>query len=83
MSSATKLLDQIVAEPARAATVPADQVPALLVQLASVQAILLSRLAVAPSGSQPPPPPPDDRYLTAEEAGAILRRPLRRLYRHA
>jgi len=62
-------LDNLVAEPDRGPFAPPDQIPALLVQLASVQAILLSRLAVTPNGSQTPPPPEDDHYLTAEEAG--------------
>ena len=41
------LLEQIVSEPDRARFIPPEQVPALLMQLINVQAILLSRLAVA------------------------------------
>ena len=81
MNDSSALLEQIVTEPERAAHVSLERIPALLAQLASVQVILLSRLAVAPNGSKAPAPPPDDRYLTADEAAAILRRSPRWLYR--
>jgi hypothetical protein len=84
MNGANRLLEQIVAEPERAAQVSVEQIPALLAQLASVQVVLLSRLALLPNGnpSQGPVATPEDRYLTADEAAAILRRSRRWLYRH-
>ncbi len=79
-----KLLSGIVSDPGQAANVPVAQIPAILAQLASVQVVLLSRLVVQASRnpSQGPAVTPEDRYLTAEEAAAILRRSPRWLYRH-
>ncbi len=77
-----KVLTEIVTEPERAAQVSVEQIPMLLVRLASVQAILLSRLAVSPNG-QPSAPTPDDRFLNVDEAAQILNVTPRWLYRHA
>ena len=67
-------LASLLADPARAAEVPADAIPALLAQLAAEQArlsaletVLAARLAeAAPNG------PPADQLLTVEEAAAKL-----------
>ena len=85
MTDTKNPLEQIVTDPGRVASVPVEQVPALLVQLASVQAILLSRLAVTGNGSatQSAIPPPVDHYLTADEAAAIHNVSRRWLYPHA
>ena len=64
----------LLADPARAAEVPSDTIPALLAQLAAEQArlsalesALAARLAeAAPNG------PPADQLLTVEEAAAKL-----------
>lgn len=85
MNDGRRLLEQIVTEPDRAAHVSLERIPALLAQLASVQAILLSRLVVAPNGahSQAPAASPKDRYLTVDDASSILCVSPRWLYRHA
>ena len=82
MSEKTSI-EQIVTDPGMAASVPVAEIPALLIQIASVQAILLSRLVVSPNGSKVRQPPDDDRLLTAEEVAPIMNVTLRWLYRKA
>ena len=68
-------LTALLADPARAAEVPADAIPALLAQLAAEQArvsaletALAARLAEAAGTNGPPA----DQLLTVEEAAAKL-----------
>ncbi len=78
------LILTVLDAPERASEVPPESVPGLLLQLASLQAVLLARLAVPSNGSgHAPVPPQDDRLLTAEEAAPILGMTPRWLYRHA
>lgn len=76
-------LEWIVADPDQAASVSVVEIPALLVQIASIQAILLSRLAVSSNGAKTQGPPADDRFLTAEEAAPIMNVTPRWMYRKA
>ena len=60
-------------EPAAIATVPREQLPALLAHLAALQAAVAARLAATP----PPPPPPigeADTILDVSEAARLARR---------
>ena len=76
-------LEQIVGNPGQAASVSVEEIPALLVQIASIQAILLSRLAVSSNGSKTQASAVDDRLLTAEEAAPIMNVTPRWMYRKA
>src|SRR5262245_46312209 len=74
-AGATGDLAPLLADPARAAEVPVDAIPALLAQLAAEQArlsaletALAARLAAAAGTNGPDP----DRLLTIEEAAAKL-----------
>src|SRR5262245_55559221 len=75
----------LIRDPARAADVPLDQVPALLAQLAAVQVALLARLVANGNGhgDMPKAPAEPDRLLTADEAGAIMGVSPRWLHRRA
>ncbi len=76
-------LATLLTDPARAAAVPADQVPALLdtvtreaARLEVLKAILAARLASASNG-HPASPPSEAAPLTQEEAAERYRIPLR------
>ena len=79
-------LAELLADPARVAEVPAEQVPACLAalaaeqtRLAAVQGALAARLtATAPTGNGR-----EDRLLTAEEVHARTTVSIGWLYRHA
>jgi predicted DNA-binding transcriptional regulator AlpA len=77
-------LAELVAVPERAVEVRVEEVPGLLARLASLQAVLLSRL-LAPQNhaASPRSPAEPDRLLTAGEAAPILGTSERWLYRHA
>ena len=80
---ARDLIRAVLEAPEKAAAVSPSQVPAVLGQLAELQAIFLARL-VAPNGSHAAPAPSEpDRLLTAEEAAPILGMTPRWLYRHS
>lgn len=57
-------------EPADVAALPCEQLPAVLVQLAALQAAVAARLAAV----SPPAPPLTDCLLDAAEAAALLGR---------
>jgi predicted DNA-binding transcriptional regulator AlpA len=77
------LIRAILEAPEKAGAVSPSQVPAVLGQLAELQAIFLARL-VSPNGSHPSPMPSEpDRLLTADEAAPIIGMTPRWLYRHA
>ena len=78
-------LAALLSNPVLAATVPLDQVPALLAQVAAEQArldvlksVLAARLAVMSNG-HPAPPTSEAAPLTQEEAAEQYRIPLRKL----
>ncbi len=80
----TERLLELLAAPEQAATVKADDVPALLARLASLQAVLLARLLVSSKETGSPKLPAEpDRLLTAEEAAPLLGTTVRWLYRHS
>ncbi len=63
------------------ASIPADQIPAVLTAIAAVQTALAVRLMAMPA--QPETAAADDVLLTAVEAATILRRSVKWLYRRA
>ena len=68
-------------EPAAIATVPQEQLPALLAHLAALQAAVAARLAAAP----PPPPPPigeAETILDVHEAARLARRSISWMRKH-
>jgi predicted DNA-binding transcriptional regulator AlpA len=80
---ARDLIRAVLEAPEKAAAVSPSQVPAILGQLAELQAIFLARL-VSPNGSHPAAGPAEpDRLLTADEAAPIIGMTPRWLYRHA
>jgi predicted DNA-binding transcriptional regulator AlpA len=80
---ARDLIRAVLEAPEKAAAVSPSQVPAILGQLAELQAIFLARL-VNRNGSHPAPGPAEpDRLLTADEAAPIIGMTPRWLYRHA
>ncbi len=62
-----KPADTRVVYPERLADLPAEQVPALLVELAALQTALAARLAAAPG-----PVSESDRLVDVDEAAAML-----------
>lgn len=70
--------------PERAIDLPAEEVPALLARLTSLQGVLLARLLARPipEGEQKPDGS-GDRLLTAGEAATVIGVSPRWLYRHA
>ncbi|MBI4582735.1 MAG: helix-turn-helix domain-containing protein [Planctomycetes bacterium] len=69
-------LDALAEDPTRAAEVPAEEVPGILVRLAALQTALAANLAM-PASAAP------DRLLDAEEAATMLGASMDYLYRHA
>ena len=69
-------------DPAMIATVPHEHLPALLAQLAALQAAVAARLATTP----PPPPPPvtenADTVLDVHEAARVARRSVSWMRKH-
>ncbi len=63
-------LDALLADPTRAAEIPAEQVSALLGELERLRAALWVRLVTAPAASAPALEP--NRLLTADEVAAWL-----------
>ena len=82
---ARDLIRAVLESPERAAEIPAESVPGLLAQLASVQAILLARLVVEGpyNGNGKSGPPNGDRNLSVMEAAGRLGVKPGYLYRHA
>ena len=79
-------LDQLAADPARAAEVPVEAVPAVLATLAGIQTALAARLAAAPAPAPPAPAVParrTDRLLTIREAASQLGMSTKALYHKA
>jgi len=76
-----KLAD-LLADPQRAADLPADAIPVLRGELARLDTVLLSRLLATPN-SQAPANPQGDRLLDAQEAAARLGTSADYLYRHS
>lgn len=76
-------LIELAQDPARAATVPLEAVPALLAQLAALQSALAARLLAAPNGAPAPEAPVTDRLLTAAQTAPLLGVAPSWLYRHA
>jgi predicted DNA-binding transcriptional regulator AlpA len=67
-------------------TLPPEEIPALLAQLAAIQSILAARLVATPISAAAPSshqPEESNQLLTAEDAAKILRVTPRWLYRHA
>jgi predicted DNA-binding transcriptional regulator AlpA len=80
---ARDLIRAVLEAPEKAAAVSPSQVPAVLGQLAELQAIFLARL-VSQNGSHSASVPSEpDRFLTAEEAAPVLGVTPRWLYRHS
>ncbi len=84
--SAMPSLDELAADPKRAAGLPRAAVAALLRRSAAVQSILTAELECAPQDQPPPAPAPGvdshDRLLTAREAASLLRRKVSWIYRN-
>ncbi len=60
-----------------------EEIPKLLGQLESLQAVLWLRLREAPiSGNGKGDPAEPDRFLTIKEAAALLKKPVRWFYRN-
>jgi predicted DNA-binding transcriptional regulator AlpA len=82
---ARDLIRAVLDAPERAAEIPPESVPGLLVYLAALQTALSARLLSAPNGhgKAPAAPAEPDRLLTAEEAAPVMGVKPRWLYRHA
>jgi hypothetical protein len=72
-------LDDLMANPGKAATLPPEVAQALLIGLVSIQPLLIQR-ALMGSGPQPAGPP--ERFLTVSEVAAQFGVSERWLYRH-
>jgi Helix-turn-helix domain len=64
------------------ASLPAEQIPAVLIQLAGLQTALAVRLMAAPAPA-PQTAALDDEMLTTDEAAKLLRRAPSWIYRNA
>jgi predicted DNA-binding transcriptional regulator AlpA len=82
---ARELIRAVIGDPAKAAEVPPEAVPAILGTLAELQAIFLARLVAGGNahGDSAKAPAEPDRLLTADEAAPVLGVAPRWLYRHA
>ena len=78
-------LDQLAADPTKAASLPVDATEKLLAQVHVVEGVLLARLLSTrvQRDGQPEAPPEGDHFLTPEEAAKILGVTVPWLYRHA
>jgi predicted DNA-binding transcriptional regulator AlpA len=65
-------------EPAAVATLPVEELPAVLAQLAALQSAVAARLA-----DRPPPPPSSDETVDVDSAARLLGMSPSWLYRHA
>lgn len=81
------LLARLLQDPAVAAAVPPEEIPALLGELERLKATLWARMmnteGTNMTSGQPPAPGEEDRLLTAKEAAPILGVKGTWLYRHA
>ena len=76
-------LDALLAEPWRATHVPREEALALLMQLATLQVVLVTVVNHKPSVVQREPERPEqDRMLDVEEAAAMLGVTRKWIYRH-
>src|SRR5262245_31588563 len=80
---ARELIRAVAGDPAKAADVPLDKVPALLAQLAAVQVALLGRLVAEGNGHGDSGAAGPDRNLSVEEAAQALGMSPAYLYRRA
>ena len=62
--------------------IPVEEIPALLIRLAGVQTALAARLTIPTGAQDGNEAPVQDRFLTAEEAAALIGTSPRWLYRH-
>jgi hypothetical protein len=79
-------LDEVIKEPARASGLAPDALAALLAQCGRAQGILTAELIMSATNGRERGGIGErdtDRMLTADEAGAMLRRSRRWLYRNA
>lgn len=66
-------LSALLTDPALVPQIPAEQIPAVLAQLAGLQAALLARLLTSPApNAQTEPVGEDDRLVTVQEAAQRL-----------
>ena len=65
------------------ATLPADQIPAVLAACAALQAALVSRLLVTPAAVESSAGASEDEMLTPDEAAAVLKTTRRWLSRNS
>ena len=82
---ARDLIRAVLDSPERAADASPAVVPAILGQLAHLQAIFLARLVTGGNGHSETvkPPSESDRFLTTEQAAELFAVAPRWLYRHA
>jgi hypothetical protein len=64
-------------------TIPVDQIPAVLAQLAAFQTTLAARLMVPALPQAKAENDKPDRMLTVDEAAVLLRRSRQWIYRHS
>jgi predicted DNA-binding transcriptional regulator AlpA len=85
MSLATvPTLDELAADPGKAAKLPLETATALLARCVVVHGVLVGRLIEASGpGTSPARAVEEDRLLTPEQAAALLGMAPRWLYRHA
>jgi hypothetical protein len=75
-------LDDIGADPVKAAEVPREELEPMLIQVEAVKGALSARLAITAVEKPAQPNQGDDRLLTAGEAAKILNVTPRWLYSH-
>jgi len=74
-------LDEIIELPLRAAGIPKEEIPKLLIRIATLQGILLANMATSPV-AESPKPKEDDELLTPEAAAQMLGVTVKWLYAH-
>ena len=75
-------LAQIIGDPEALARIPREQIPALILQVATLQNALAARLMEAPQRSEVDHLLEPDTLLTAEQAAPLLNVTPHWLYRH-
>ena len=83
MTDRALLLDALLADPGKAAEIPADERQRLAAQLAAVQIALLAMPSPPPPAAEPAPrPKAENRLLTVDEVAARCRKSKRWVLDH-